>query len=315
MVAVLAAYGVEHPWRTLDFLDVGEGSIALREQQLVIVVEARPPVVVPAGDVAVVLVRDSVSVSGAALAALSARGTALLVCDWRNVPIGATSPWREHSRIGARVRAQVDCSRPRNKQVWAELVRAKISGQAWVLRSMVGDQSGWQDVRSLAEQVRSGDPDNREGVAAAAYWKRFQPNFIRDRTSGDSFNAALNYGYTVLRGHAIRAAAQAGLCLSIGVFHRGPTNQFALADDLIEPFRPAVGTTVLSLAADGFLGISDPECRRRLVAAGSAPMRGDDGPTVAGQMVLTAQRLGMFFEQSGDEAFTSPSWRGSPPCG
>lgn len=309
-MAVPAARGVEHPWQVVDLLDTADGAtLTMHEQLLKVLPVGRPPVRIPVGDVAVVLVRDTTTVSGQVLTALSARGTALLVCDWRGVPVGGTWPWREHSRIGARTRAQVQCPRPRAKQAWAAIVRSKILGQAWVLRSQRGEDSGWRRVGEYAAAVRSGDLDNREGVAAAAYWRSFADGFVRDRHLADPVNSALNYGYTVLRGHAVRAVAQAGLCPAIGVFHRGPDNQFALADDLMEPFRPAVDATVLALSASGELDMSLQECRRRLVRACSTPMQESAGVSVTNAMVSAAQGLGMFFEQQ-RAVFQVPSWRG-----
>jgi CRISPR-associated protein Cas1 len=62
-------------------------------------------------------------------------------------------------------------------------------------------------------------------------------------------NALLNYGYTVLRAATARSVVAAGLHPSIGLHHSNRGNAFALADDLMEPFRPLVDCCVRSLAA------------------------------------------------------------------
>lgn len=59
----------------------------------------------------------------------------------------------------------------------------------------------------------------------------------------------LNYGYTVLRAATIRAVVASGLHPTIGLHHSNRGNAFALADDLMEPFRPLVDCTVRGLLA------------------------------------------------------------------
>ena len=63
--------------------------------------------------------------------------------------------------------------------------------------------------------------------------------FRRNTEAGD-VNALFNYGYTVLRAATARAVIAAGLHPSIGLHHSNRGNAFALADDLMEPFRPIV---------------------------------------------------------------------------
>lgn len=60
------------------------------------------------------------------------------------------------------------------------------------------------------------------------------------RGSDDPRNAALNYGYAILRGAIARNLVVHGLEPCIGLHHRSELNNFNLADDLIEPFRPIV---------------------------------------------------------------------------
>jgi CRISPR-associated protein Cas1 len=87
--------------------------------------------------------------------------------------------------------------------------------------------------------VRSGDADNLEGQAAFFYFTQlFGKDFRRDHERFT--NAALDYGYAVLRGAIARGLVAHGLMPSIGLFHASEQNAFNLADDVIEPFRPLV---------------------------------------------------------------------------
>lgn len=70
--------------------------------------------------------------------------------------------------------------------------------------------------------------------------------FKRDNTCHVAaiFNSMLNYGYTVLRSLVIRSIIKKGLDPRISLFHKSFSNFFALASDLMEPFRPVVDEIV-----------------------------------------------------------------------
>jgi CRISPR-associated protein Cas1 len=95
-----------------------------------------------------------------------------------------------------------------------------------------------------------------EGVAAQHYWKYFfdtsdielakQTNFKRERF-GDYPNNFLNYGYAILRAATARALSGSGLLNTLGIHHKSKYNAFALADDIMEPFRPLVDEKVFEI--------------------------------------------------------------------
>ncbi len=99
--------------------------------------------------------------------------------------------------------------------------------------------------------MKSGDADNREGVAAKLYWQElFGKEFVRAR-SGSTPNSLLNYGYTILRAATARALTGSGLLPCFGIFHRNRYNAFPLADDIMATYRPFVDQNVIELQADG----------------------------------------------------------------
>ena len=54
------------------------------------------------------------------------------------------------------------------------------------------------------------------------------------------FNAALNYGYSILLSSINRQVVSNGYITQIGIFHDNMFNQFNLSSDLIEPWRGLV---------------------------------------------------------------------------
>ncbi len=111
----------------------------------------------------------------------------------------------------------------------------------------------------MATRVKSGDPDNVEARAARAYWGALFNDFKR-ADFDDRQNAALNYGYAVVRACLARSLSAVGLIPAFGLHHVSVTNAFNLADDLIEPFRPFVDYMVLKRF--GSAPVSDEEMTR-----------------------------------------------------
>jgi len=115
----------------------------------------------------------------------------------------------------------------------------------------------------MAKKVRSGDEGHVEGYAAAMYFPAlFGDDYLRGDES-DCRNAWLNYGYSILRGLIARTLCVYGFFSLFGVHHRSSLNQFNLADDFIEPFRPIVDLYVAKYASrdTGLL----PAIKRQLV--------------------------------------------------
>ena len=131
-------------------------------------------------------------------------------------PSGVFLPFLSHSRATRMQRLQLALDRPRSKRTWARIVKAKIRNQAHCLR-LLGREKSIQ-LLAYAERVRSGDVDNMEAKASAFYFHElFDENFYRAQERWS--NAALNYGYAVLRGAIARGLVAHGFLPSIGLFH------------------------------------------------------------------------------------------------
>jgi CRISPR-associated protein Cas1 len=292
-------------WRVIDLTSFG-GDLRYRRGQLVVCPEQGAESVVPLADVMTVLVGLGVRIDSSVLHQLAAFDVIVLMCDWNGVPSGGMYGWGNHTRIGARQHAQASMSLPRRKNAWGQIIRAKISGQAANLRQLDRRNSG--HLVDMVKDVRSGDPSNVEGRAARYYWARLfeGDKFARVPGGRAGRNGLLDYGYTVLRGHGIRAVMAAGLSSTIGVFHHNRSNAFNLVDDLIEPFRPAIDWVVASMPSG--TSVDDPGVRHALVSASSQVFQ-TNGLSVAATVTDLAQQMGLYTE--GQVAkLTVPSWSG-----
>lgn len=205
----------------------------------------------PIEDIGVlVLEHQQITITHGVMAALIQNNAAVITCDQSHMPIGLHLPLDGGHTQTERFRYQLDASLPLKKQLWQQTVSAKIWNQARVLEKIgfeVDNMYRW------SREVRSGDPENLEGRAAAFYWQsifshKFQ--FYRNR-GGDPPNNLLNYGYAVLRAVVARALVSSGLLPTLGIFHRNKYNAYCLADDIMEPYRPFVDWVVYRIVDEG----------------------------------------------------------------
>lgn len=196
----------------------------------------------------VVLDNQRITITTGAMEALLANNCAIITCDQRSMPVGLMLPLSGNTTQSERFRDQIDASLPLKKQLWQQTIQAKITNQASVLATCRKAEVGC--LRAWAKDVRSGDPDNFEGRAAAYYWRYLFglhiDGFTRDR-EGLPPNNALNYGYAILRAIVARALVSSGMLPTLGIHHHNRYNAYCLADDIMEPYRPYVDEYVFQL--------------------------------------------------------------------
>lgn len=227
--------------RTLFFGSPVRLSLRMKQMAISFVEDDRDHQTIPLEDIGmVVLEHPHISLSHPLLSACMDNKVTVVCCSSKHIPSGIMVPMEGHSEMQQRMRWQLQMSEPLRKQLWKQVVQAKIANQATVLDQVGKD---CRPVLSLVDQVKPGDTSNVEGHAAACYWQmvydEFYPQFMRDRNLA-MVNPLLNYGYALLRAAAARAVVGAGLLVSYGLFHKSKYNAYALADDLMEPFRPYI---------------------------------------------------------------------------
>lgn len=202
----------------------------------------------PIEDIGVVIIEsEQVTISSALIAELLEHKVALIICDRKHMPSGLMLPLEGHTLQSERFDAQISASLPLRKQLWQQTIAMKIRNQASVLKNVNNTEIG--NMLAWASQVRSGDPDNFEGRAAAYYWKNLfkeYPDFLR-RQNGDAPNALLDYGYAILRAVIARSLVASGLIPTLGIHHSNKYNAYCLADDIMEPYRPYVDLLVINI--------------------------------------------------------------------
>lgn len=231
----------------------------LRREHFSLAIEQEETAFVPFEDIAVIVLNHrEITLTHPVLSACAEYGIGLYATGSNHQPAGVFLPFLPHSRTTRMMRLQLNIARPAAKQAWAGIVRRKIENQAACLK-LCGNK-GADRLESYARRVRSGDPENLEALAAAFYFAQLYGQDFH-RAEERWTNAALDYGYAVLRGAIARGLVAHGLHPTVGLFHDSEQNAFNLADDLIEPFRPLVDLHVATHAAstDGELIPTDKQ--------------------------------------------------------
>lgn len=175
----------------------------------------------------------------------------LLFCDDKRLPIGKLLPFYAKHDSSLQLSRQLDWDELKKVEVWTGIISQKILNQTQHLNQRVFDEKAYS-LMMLHEGLEPFDPTNREGHAARVYFNTlFGNDFTRD---GDNdINAGLNYGYTLIMSIFAREIVKTGCMTQFGLKHSNQFNEFNLASDFMEPFRPLVDQIIFESKNNTFL--------------------------------------------------------------
>lgn len=180
-----------------------------------------------------------------ALCELAKNKTNIIFCDEKHLPYGQMSMLYAHHLSSGQIKRQAMWPDELKAKAWKEIVTQKIDWQ----RVLLVRYQKFDAAHLLSEyilQVDDGDLTNREGHAAKVYFNAlFGQDFCR-RTENE-ITATQNYGFAILMSNFAREIIAAGYVTQIGIHHINEFNQFNLASDIMEPFRPLVDAYVLAM--------------------------------------------------------------------
>ncbi len=194
---------------------------------------------------ALILESEQIRLSSALLSACQEQGVSVITCDNKHMPNGVLLPFQPHSRQSRIAHLQISWTQSLKKRLWQRVVQCKITNQAMCLKNIANEDKA-KRLHALVSRVTSGDPKNIEAQAARYYWSRLMGGNFK-RGANDSINAALNYGYAILRAFVARSQVAYGLLPTFGIHHCNELNAFNLTDDIMEVFRPLVDMMVCHL--------------------------------------------------------------------
>lgn len=238
-------------WRIIHINEVDKLSLNLNSLR---VVKGDQDIKIPLGDIFAIVIEDlTVSITSRLIIELSNNNILVLFCNQNHLPECIVQPINGHFKQYYQMKKQLSWSEESKEMLWVQLLKSKICNQIECMVKMNVEKIRITKMRTLLYDIVPRDFSNVEGQASRIYFNSFFQDFNR-RDDEILENAVLNYGYTILNAAIARTIVAKGLIPAIGVHHIGERNQFNLASDLLEPFRPLVDLYLLEHPPeDGYL--------------------------------------------------------------
>lgn len=234
-------------WRTV----VISGSAKLDYQMGYMLVRQKEITKIHLSEMALLLVESTaVSVTASLLAELMKQKVKVIFCDEKRNPSAELLPYYGSHDCSAKVRTQIEWGTDIKQLLWTEIVAEKIRNQRKLLLAEGKEKEAGMLEGYIAE-MQPGDVTNREGHAAKVYFNALLGKDF-SRTQEIPFNAALNYGYSILLSVINREIVANGYLTQLGFFHDNMFNSFNLGSDLMEPFRYFVDRKVYDMQPEKF---------------------------------------------------------------
>lgn len=174
----------------------------------------------------------------------------VIFCDDKRLPKARLEAYSGRHDSSMQLSRQLLWDEERKAAVWTAIINQKITNQGRFLKQ-IGAVKKADAIFRLASELTLLDETNREGHAARLY---FQALFGKafSRKMDNSINAGLDYGYSLIMSMFARELVVTGCMTQFGLKHANQFNEFNLASDLMEPFRPLVDIVVYERQNDDF---------------------------------------------------------------
>ena len=177
----------------------------------------------------------------------------VIFCDDKRLPTAHLMPYYARHDSSLQLSRQIDWEEAVKAEVWTHIISQKILNQSIYL-SACGFIEKSQSIMNLYQSLELFDPSNREGHSARIYFNTlFGKDFNRELDN--DINASLDYGYTLLLSMFAREVVLSGCMTQFGLKHANQFNQFNLASDIMEPFRPIIDQIVYENRNHSFVKI------------------------------------------------------------
>ena len=177
----------------------------------------------------------------------------VIFCDDKRLPTAHLMPYYARHDSSLQLSKQIDWEEAVKAEVWTHIISQKILNQSIYL-SECGFIKKSQSVMNLYHSLELFDPSNREGHSARIYFNTLFGNDF-NRELDNEINTSLDYGYTLLLSMFAREVVLSGCMTQLGLKHANQFNQFNLASDIMEPFRPIIDQIVYENRNHSFVKI------------------------------------------------------------
>ena len=215
-----------------------------------LVVRGKETVKIHIDEIGILIIESTaVSLTAYLLSELTKKKIKVIFCDEKRNPSSELVSYYGSHDTSSKIKKQMEWTKEGKEEIWTAIVTEKISKQSALLKYLKKPEANL--LSQYIGEIEIGDKTNREGHAAKVYFNAlFGKNFTR--TEENSINAALNYGYSLILSAVAREIVANGYITQIGIFHDNMFNQFNLASDIMEPFRPIVDKKVVDNSFEKF---------------------------------------------------------------
>lgn len=171
----------------------------------------------------------------------------IIFCDEKHSPLTEINMnFRSQVRL-KRLTLQLQILSKTKDRIWKKIVSKKILNQAKCLENNMIFSSKVKELEALSKEVSLGDRNNREALVARIYFRSLYGDKFKRGRYEDTINAALNYGYSIIRTFIRTQLSYHGFEMSMGIKHYSSQNPYNLSDDIIEVYRPFVDNLVFDI--------------------------------------------------------------------
>ncbi len=212
----------------------------------IVIKNDKTKIIIPINDIDVLLLNNyKLNITTQLINALTRNNTLVIVCDKNQLPQSYILPIIGNWNTLKVIDKQLHWNYEYKSITWQTIIKQKIFNQISLLKN-IQNSSNYDQLLEMLKDIKPYDISNREGHASKIYWHAlFGLKFTRHQD--DYYNVLLNYGYTILRGYVTRSIIKKGLDPRISIFHKSFHNYFALASDLMEPFRIVIDYEVFKI--------------------------------------------------------------------
>ncbi len=223
-----------------NILFVNSGSkLSMKDNSIIVNIEDKNKKV-PICEISSIIIENlQCSITAGVNVLCGANNVPIFYCDNKHSPVALSSSFNTYYRQSLKFEEQLKWTSLRKKKLFQKIVVQKIKNQLELLKYLNRDITVIKDIEKKLSQINKENFDNIEAQVAKCYFNElFGNDFIRFKD--DEINASLNYGYAILRGNIKQVIVAKGLIPSLGLWHKNQFNNYNLADDIIEVFRPMV---------------------------------------------------------------------------
>ncbi len=234
-------------WKIIEIENAERMSLFLNN---LVILQEDNKITIPINDIDVLLINNyKINISVQLINALTESNILIIICNNNYLPQSFIVPIIGNWNTLKILSTQLSWNHIYKSSLWKNIIKQKIYNQSCILKNVLNSDE-YLKLINLLNEIKEYDVSNREGHASKIYWHNlFGKNFKRH--DDDYYNRLLNYGYTILRGYVTRSIIKKGLDPRISLFHKSFHNYFALASDLMEPFRVIIDYEVYKISLLG----------------------------------------------------------------